>query len=161
MLRHPRKSSALSSLPDADAPLALTDLAICLKYLIKSWHTISELKLVVYIWACNAGMPNLPIPLKPLISFSLRQASATDTSSSWSLWKMGFVAYLWHAEVRLITYLHFNLHWCEKSRCKIFSRITNLTIYPGAEDHSGHHQCHCVEINVKTSSVYMIFQSFF
>lgn len=62
---------------------------------------------------------------------------------------MGFVAYLWHAEVRLITYLHFNLHWCEKSRCKIFSQITNLTIYPGAEDHSGHHQCHCVEINVK------------
>lgn len=33
MFRQPRKSSAFSSLTDAAAPLALTDLAICLKYL--------------------------------------------------------------------------------------------------------------------------------
>lgn len=57
---------------------------------------IRKLKFVMmfFNWPCNAGMQYLPIPLNPLISFSLRHASATETSSSWSLGKMGFLAYL-------------------------------------------------------------------
>ncbi len=99
----PRKSSAFSSLPDAVAPpLDLTDLAICLKYLIL-WcnhlsHTFSMhlnqnlqrmcqtyLRLISFKTTDGCCVTYLPIPLNPLISFSFLQASATETSSSWSL----------------------------------------------------------------------------
>lgn len=105
-LMQPRKSSAFSSLPDAAAPLALTDLAICLKYLIL-WcnhlsHTFSMhlnqylqrmcqtyLRLISFKTTDGCCLTYLPIPLNPLISFSFLQASATETSSSWSLgWKI-------------------------------------------------------------------------
>ncbi len=103
----PRKSSALSSLPDAVAPpLDLTDLAICLKYLILWCNHLSHafsmhlnqnlqrmcqtyLRLISFKTTDGCCVTYLPIPLNPLISFSFLQASATETSSSWSLgWKI-------------------------------------------------------------------------
>lgn len=51
-LMQPRKSSAFSSEPEDADPLARTDLAICLKYLVKhgsvfSDQTFQEIKLVI------------------------------------------------------------------------------------------------------------------
>lgn len=52
MLMQPRKSSAFSSEPDDADPLARTDLAICLKYLVEHgsvFHdqTFQEMKLAI------------------------------------------------------------------------------------------------------------------
>lgn len=53
MLMQPRKSSAFSSEPDDADPLARTDLAICLKYLVEHRfafydQTFQEMKLALF-----------------------------------------------------------------------------------------------------------------
>lgn len=92
MLMQPRKSSAFSSEPDDADPLARTDLAICLKYLIKNTGKSVLVHLVLSKVSDmdrngDRALPvlYLPIPRSPLTSLSFLQASATDTSSSWSL----------------------------------------------------------------------------
>lgn len=94
MLMQPRKSSAFSSEPEDADPLARTDLAICLKYLgTRSTGAASQTD---QVYQDRASLRNrngdsslavlyLPIPRSPLTSLSFLQASATDTSSSWSL----------------------------------------------------------------------------
>lgn len=114
----PRKSSAFSSLPDAAAPLDLTDLAICLKYLKSRCNSLSHtfdmhfnkhlqrmnqmhLRLISFKTAYGRCVIYLPIPLNPLISFSFLQASATETSSSWSLgWKI--TTFRWEKQTVLV-----------------------------------------------------------
>lgn len=88
----PRKSSAFSSEPDDADPLARTDLAICLKYLTTKSQNAAKAAQVKPLPVNMDGNEefrllflHLPIPRSPLTSLSFLQASATDTSSSWSL----------------------------------------------------------------------------
>lgn len=139
----PRKSSAFSSLPDAAAPLALTDLAICLKYLILWCNSLSHafgvhlqrmcqmyLRLISFKTTDGRCLIYLPIPLNPLISFSFLQASATETSSSWSLgWKITSKTNCWDDD-------------CSHSERRLLMLI-GLTICPDGGGHCEHHRCRC------------------
>lgn len=70
----------------------------------------------------------LPIPLNPLISFSFLQASATETSSSWSLgWKN-------------ISVRKTEMTVPDRSEGHL---LINLTICPDGGGHCERHQCHC------------------
>lgn len=139
-LMHPRKSSAFSSEPDDADPLERTDFAICLKYLINAGDffvlrmTVGSPSDFLSKWKLRISIFYLPIPRSPLTSLSFLQASATDTSSSWSLQRGGrpftlnkdsFTNLLCNtADTKRQLFLYIFL-WCKKKRY-YFDKSANL-----------------------------------
>lgn len=137
----PRKSSAFSSLPDAAAPLDLTDLAICLKYL-KSWcNSLSH----TFGMHFNKHLQSL-MHLR-FISFYNRQLlcdlpAHSSESTDFIQLLTGFRNWNIVIVIPRVEKNNFSVRKTDCSRSEEHLLI-HLTICPDGEGHCERHQCHC------------------